>query len=313
MLVKDHKQEIRACLESLKGIDFHLVIGDCGSTDGTIPYCLGRGAKVIRIYGNDLSTARNRLMSMAETPWQMCLEPWETILSGKEQLIGWLTKGGPLIIRCPVLRDEVVTKEVRIWQRSSGIRFRNPVFEYLPETDSVYSDLWIYSPKPPDNPRLDKALKAWQEAQPAAPEPLYYEACAALAEGKHDDFLRLATRYLFMEKDLNCMSAVMARYYLALVQCYIVKTSEQALSNAMFCLGAKPTMAEFWCLAGDVFFQSREHARAKEFYQSAIIIGKRRRQDDAWPMHISKYEAYPQQMTDRCNQIMAATKIYVPQ
>ena len=122
------------------------MIGDCGSQDSTIPYCISKSAKVVRVYDKSLSQIRNYLMDITETPWHMCLEPWETLFSGKEQIANWLTTGGPPVIRCQVLRNEVITKEVRIWQRSSGIRFHNPIFEYLPDKDAVPGECAVCRP-----------------------------------------------------------------------------------------------------------------------------------------------------------------------
>ncbi len=282
-------------------MDVKLLVGDCGSRDGTIAYCLGLGAQVSRFY--DLSEARNDLAKRTQTAWQMYLEPWETILSGQELLRHWLEEGGPTVVRCPVLRDEVVTKEVRIWQRSAGLRFQNPVFEHLPDEGAVHADIWIYSPPQPTNEETSSRVKAWKDRHPTLAEPLYYEACLALASRQNLEFLRLAESYLFVEKNQASMSAIMTRYYMALVQCYVARNGGEAIRNALICLGARPTMAEFWCLVGDIFFQGRQYAKAKNFYESAIAIGERRRQDDAWPMEIAKYLDYPKEMIARCDEI----------
>ena len=139
---------------------------------------------------------------------------------------------------------------------------------------------------------------------------MYYEACTALADKNYNEFVRMATRYLFAEKDATSMSAIMTTYYLGIVQCYIHKVAEPSLSFAMRCLGNRPTMAEFWCLAGDIFFQHHEYARARHFYESARIIGQRRRQDDSWPMHVAKYDSYPTEMLGRCNEITSKSTTY---
>ncbi len=97
-----------------------------------------------------------------------------------------------------------------------------------------------------------------------------------------------------MERD--GMSATMTRYYYAMVK-LTQKAHKPALQNLNLCLCAKPLMAEFWCLMGDVYFYLLgKPDSAKEFYENAIVLGARRLQSDRWPMDFSKYRKYPERM-----------------
>ncbi len=81
----------------------------------------------------------------------------------------------------------------------------------------------------------------------------------------------------------------------------------------MVCLAKKPTMAEFWCLLGDVYYDAKDYDKAKEFYENAVILGSRRLKDDGWPMEISKYKEYPQKMIEACKKIKTSSKLYAAQ
>jgi hypothetical protein len=61
-------------------------------------------------------------------------------------------------------------------------------------------------------------------------------------------------------------------------------------------------MAEFWCLLGDIHYSLlKEYDKAYSFYDNAIFLGKKRLKSDLWPMEISKYSDYPEEMKKSCN------------
>ena len=51
---------------------------------------------------------------------------------------------------------------------------------------------------------------------------------------------------------------------------------------------------------------------ANEFYENALILGKKRLGSDRWPMDISKYEKYPKMMIDSCNKILSKNTDFIP-
>ena len=109
----------------------------------------------------------------------------------------------------------------------------------------------------------------WKKKKPLATEPIYYEACTLLVEKKWDSFLNVADHYIFTEKKPK-MALTMIRYYCAMVNCYVKKNYQKALEYLLPSIADKPTMAEFWCLLGDVFYAMKQYDKATTFYENAI-------------------------------------------
>ena len=90
------------------------------------------------------------------------------------------------------------------------------------------------------------------------------------------------------------MAVIMTRYYRAMVAGLARNKPREAIENLLVCLTARTTMAEFWCLLGDVFLASERGDMAKEFYRNAVDFGKGRDFGDPWPVQLSKYKDYPE-------------------
>lgn len=89
----------------------------------------------------------------------------------------------------------------------------------------------------------------------------------------------------------------MIRYYRALVNHHAGK-GHDATKDIIGCIVANPLMAEFWCLLGDIYCRDRPD-KAAEFYENGMILGEKRPKFDLWPMEISKYKKYPQEMMSK--------------
>jgi Tfp pilus assembly protein PilF len=87
------------------------------------------------------------------------------------------------------------------------------------------------------------------------------------------------------------------RYYLAQVS----SNTEEATKNIIYCLAQKPLMAEFWCLLGDCYNKMGMKNHAKEFFKTAIEMGKSRQTDDLYPIELSKYNEYPNKLLSLLN------------
>jgi tetratricopeptide (TPR) repeat protein len=96
----------------------------------------------------------------------------------------------------------------------------------------------------------------------------------------------------------------MIKYYSALIYFYINKDFASSVSNIIFCLEKNPTMAEFWCLLGDINFELKKYKKAFYFYENAIILGKLRVNDDELPVDIIKYKDYPEKMKINCKEYL---------
>lgn len=291
VLTKDNIKTIGSCLDSAGRAADEILVGDLGSKDGTREFCSESGARVVDIkFQGDMSEARNSLLSPG---LNMYLEPWEVISRGHGCLSG--LKGANAFY---VVQGGFVSKQVRLWD--SG-RFVNPVFERLAGGGgpTVRAGVVISSHSPPDSRSENTAAcRAWADRRPTSPEPHYYLACSLLAEGKTDEFINEAVRYLSMDREGGDSSLLM-NYYLARAEASRGMFHE-ASRRAVGCLSLRPTFAEFWCLLGDMFYARGRFAKAKDMYENARIIGSRRVSDDMFPIEVCKYGDYPISMEKKC-------------
>ncbi len=252
---------------------------------------------------------RNDIANKSNCEWHLVLEPWETIVSGHDAILKAIA-GPPALYRIMINHGDLITKEARLWHKSLNVRWHNPVFESLqPDKDAKTLPVLVAAQSNPHTQQQLEEVRAWRSEQPLSPEPLYYESCLLLSQGKYDEFISKATTYLF-----NChhmtMSVAVTRYYLAMVYCHIKKEPRQAAENLLVPLALKPLMAEFWCLLGDIhYFLSKEYHKAQAFYENAKTMGQDRKTADSWPIQLSKYGDYPNQMIDSCRSVIGNRKI----
>jgi hypothetical protein len=311
MLVKNNEKTIDFTLESLRpliDLNAQIVIGDLSCTDSTIKKCEAYNTQIVRLsLNNDRSKARNHLLDSFKSKWYLFIEPYETILTGIDSIISIITSTSRNAYKFNVLQGDVLSKQIRLWHKETNLKFKNPVFETL---EGQAEDTEIYVACGKNDPSLNLELaKNWQKQSPISIEPLYYIGFAYLAQNNWSTFLNYADMYLHQEKR-DSMSAIMTRYYYAMVKCYIEKDYQSALQHLLYCLMSKPLMAEFWCLLGDVYYEIKQYDKAQYFYENAIILGSRRLKSDDWPLEISKYKEYPQKKIDNCIEIKQSSKIY---
>lgn len=302
LVVKNHQETIASTLESLLPLKSRIVIADIGSSDATPDICKRYGIGVIRLSLNeDYSQVKNSLSSEG---WTMWVEPWETLLRGHEAILSAVREVKPYNFH--VLQEGVVTKQVRLWHSSLGLKFVNPVYETV-VADA--SDLPVYLHSAGTNVPEMKLIERWIEKCPLATEPLYYRACGLLVRKQWEEAIKAANHYIFQEKKPK-MSLTMTRYYCSMVSCYVKKDFQAAVNYLLPCLAERPTMAEFWCLLGDIYYAGKLFHKAKEFYHNALVLGTRRLKD-SWPLEISKYKEYPTKMMAACQSVNESIKGYV--
>jgi hypothetical protein len=263
-----------------------------------VEICEEYDAEVVRMPDSRRDDARNRLSELAGNGWNMFVEPWEVMTSGHQSIN---SMSGDLCY-ASIVQNGLLTKEIRFWKK--GRKFVNPVFEKISGGTDRQTAAFFYSSGRNDVEETLRLLNQWSVDQPTATEPCYYRACLALADGKYAEFLNLSHHYMALEKNQRSMSAVMNRYYYALVQVIHEKKVKSALQNLNLCICEKPLMAEFWCLTGDVFYHLlNKFSDARDFYENAMILGRHRLKTDKWPMDVSKYKSYPTKMITSCDQI----------
>jgi len=298
LLTKNNSLTVGKSIESIVSLNAKVVVGDLGSTDKTIDICEYYGVQVRRLAGMSRSEARNQL---TEDGWNMMMEPWEILSRGHQHARS--------ISECSyakIIREKTISKEIRFWEEGT---FINPIYERLDAETSHEANVVFYCIGQRDHKEDLKLIEEWKSREPFSSAPYYYQASALLALGQHDEFLKIANHYLFL--DSKSMSSVMTRYYLAYV--FLSKKEfRPALQNLNLCLCARPLMAEFWCLMADVYYHLlKKFDQAKEFYENALILGARRLSSDKWPMDISKYSKYPRMMIESCDKITENKSVYL--
>lgn len=243
-----------------------------------------------------------KLVELAKNDWILYLKGNEILLEVNE-----LDLVNEEIYGVMILQDDIIVKETRLWNRKyNKLKFKNPIFENLNADPTKILDILIYQ----DKITYDvKKIDQWRQNNPLAIESYYYKAFIALGERKFTEFKSLISHYLFNSQKID-VAYVMARYYLAVVET-AEKNAEAAIKNIILCLIENPIMAEFWCLLGDILVMSEKFEKAITFYENAMILGSKRLKLDMYPVHISKYETYPKDMTAKCKNLLTNSKNYL--
>lgn len=307
ILTKNNEKTIEKAINSLKPLNCHIVVADMGSSDQTIQVARSLKVETTWMPLTNYSELRNRIADESNTEWHMYLEPWEMLVQGHQEIIN-LEFGD--FFHIPVVRNSIISKEIRLWRKRSKVKFVNPVFERLNVEDGMDVQAVIYSGGERDRDETLTLLEDWKANEPTVNDPYYYQACLLLSEGKYEEFLRVSSHYMFIEPN-DSMPSVMNRYYYAMVELCHKKRVKPTLQNINLCLCAKPLMAEFWCLIGDVYYHLiHDFDKAKQFYQNAIILGRHRLKSDKWPMDVAKYNTYPTKMIESCDKILESSGLY---
>jgi hypothetical protein len=301
ILTKNNAKTILKTLESIETLEANVIVGDLGSTDITIDLCETSGVSVEKLGDIGRNEARNRLTRKG---WNMALEPWEVIVQGHQRV----HQQQGCCSYVSILNQKILTKELRFW--TPRMRFLNTTFESLAAETERESGVILYSSNQRDPKEDLRLIERWKQKLPLAPQPYYYQACVELSQGKYDQFLQTANHFLFMGSSAS-MSTTMTRYYMAYVYLTHKKKARPALQNLNLCLCARPLMAEFWCLLGDVYYHLlHQFEDSKRFYENAMILGGRRLKTDKWPMDLTKYKEYPKKMIASCQGLIKGSSFY---
>lgn len=292
ILIKNNIQTIQNCLDSIKCLNAKILFGNLGSEDGTFDICKNYG-NVFDTDG-DFDNIRNNLVNLSETDWQFYINPWEKIVSGQEQIL-WATVQEDNAFNIYSIQESVILNQTRLW-RKNKCKFVQPVYESLEpqatkQISAVISGSGSYETR--------NKLIEWKKTNPNSSIVDYYLALDYLMEDNYDLFIDSAEIFLFKARDVN--SVILIKYYLAMVYLFVKRNPERAYRQLFYCLVKNPTLAEFWCLLGDIFFAKNQHKRSLAFYENAIIFGKRRK-PDTLPIEVLKYKDYPEKMIIKCNE-----------
>lgn len=306
MIVKNNESTIEDCISSFESINCNFLIADLGCGDKTIENIDKKKAKIIRLScKDDMSELKNNMIQQTDSEWILFIEPWEKIIIGQENILK-AACGKPEIYSFNIIQGDILSKEIRLWHRSKNLCYKNPVFETIEKT-SIALDVYVSCKG--SRPVEKRVISQWINKNPLSPDPFYYMACWELTNNNWDSFINYAELFLHQQKK-KTMSTYMTEYYLSMIQCYVKKNYQNAMQHIFSCIIKNPTMAEFWCLLGDIHCAVKQYEKAIDFYDNAIILGSRRKINSEWPMEISKYKQYPEKMIESCKKIMLNTKVY---
>ncbi len=310
LLTKNNQTTIDAALQSISWLKGPIIVGDMGSNDKTIEICRRYNTVVVPVvFQDNYSRAKNKLLDSGESLWQLYVEPWEQILTGHRAIIEAAADTKPHAYYLQILTGQTIAKEIRLWNKQ--LRFTNPVFENVTDSQAnLLEPVIIHSKGGIDKNETERLLSFWKKADPISNEPYYYQAYQFLQNKKYREFASLAEQYITTSK--KGISAVMIRYYLAMVNLHVLGNSDKAIRNIIECIAARPLMAEFWCLLADLHYKTNDYKKAISLYENAIILGSKRLKDE-WPIEIPKYEEYPQKMINSCQSILQHTKVFASQ
>jgi tetratricopeptide (TPR) repeat protein len=306
ILTKNNQDTVKSTLESLQILNPRILVGDLGSTDGTLSILKKFNVEILNIRESDRSQARQILAEKGDNDWNLWIEPWEIIFQNPKSYQN--IKKDFAYVR--IINNQIFNWELRLWRKNC--RFANPIFETIEENDADICGLIISSKGGLDMHDTLINLEKWKKNEPLNFKPYYYQSCLLLSGGNYDEFLKVVEHYLFLDKS-SSVSSTMARYYYALVLMTHKKSVKAALQNINICLCVNPLMAEFWCLMADVYYHLLNNfSIAKEFYENAIILGSHRLTFDKWPMDITKYNKYPNKMIKSCEDILKNKANFIP-
>jgi len=90
LIVRDEQDNLGDCLASLSAFADTVVVGDTGSTDGTVALAEAAGAEVHRIdWPDSFAAARNHALDLAQSDWALVIDADEWIDAGGEHLRAW--------------------------------------------------------------------------------------------------------------------------------------------------------------------------------------------------------------------------------
>jgi len=298
IITNNNANTIEKTLESIDKIKAEKIVIDRGSTDKTLDICKKFNVKIAQSNEYDLSKIRNEYSK----DLNFYINPWEVLISGHEYLQN--TEESSKIY---IFQNEVITKDLRIWTNE---KFTNPIYEIIINKNAKLQSEIILSSKDAPDDRKEKLsfLKKWNAEKPFDSDVYYYLACCCLSLRDYKNFFKYCEEY-YMREDKLTASYIMMKYYCSQVNLHLGNI-KKSIEDILYCISFKPEMSEFWCLLGDNYYKQTQYKKSKEFYSNAIIVGKKRKNNDDYPIEIKKYKEYPEKMIENINKILKDINLY---
>ena len=214
---------------------------------------------------DDMSLNKNKFIKKLDCEWFLFIEPYERLINGKD-IIKEIISSNEGVYKFLSIDNGVITKTIRLFHKKSNCFFENPIYESVFSREAKDTNILISSENKNIENEYEK-IKKWKQEDKFSSYPIYYESCFYLKNENYDEFIKTSEKYFFMEKNHDLPSYTMLKYYQAFVFFYKKNDIKKSFQNLMFCIEKNPTMAEFWCLLGDINFELRKYKKAYYYYE----------------------------------------------
>lgn len=295
LVTKNNEKTIKSCLESLNDIkNKEIYYTDLGSTDSTEKY-LKKFNRIEKI-SNKIYENKNNLIKNINENKIFFINPFEEMINGYDEIEKIIQKDKNFKVL--VLNEEIINKSVRIINKN--VFFQNEIYEEIYDKNSDVCNILLKVNKESNVDIKEEEIISWINKNRTNPKPYYYMACHQIKNKNYIEFKKYSDRYIFLENNKNLPSIIMTKYYQSLIDLHVFKNFKNSINNIIFCIDKMPTMAEFWCVLGDINFKLNKYQKAIYFYENAITLGEKRKSNDEFSIEIKKYKIYPNKMIDLC-------------
>ncbi len=301
MIVKNEENNIRRCLNSIRGIVDEIIIVDTGSTDNTKEICALYTDKVYDFeWIDDFSAARNYSYGLAAKDYILWLDADDFLLPEDRVKLKKLKETLNPQINTVMMnyntgldfQGNVIFSyyRERLTKRECNFKWNEPVHEYLlTEGPFLETDICITHGKIPGETSSDRNLKIYEKKlsnlEFLSPRGTYYYA-RELKD--HDNFLEASRQFeLFLDTDLGWLEDNISACS-ELAKCYLKLNQDK---RALACLFRSfiycAPRAEICCQIGYYYQEKMDYETAAFWFQFILSLKKPKQcwgflQHDCW-------------------------------
>lgn len=297
LIQNEEEKNINKCINSLKNIENKKIYytNVCGFNNKILS-----NYNEIKPISSNICENKNNLIKNIKEDWILSIEPWEEVINGHKS-INQIINNEKESHKVMVIDNEIINKSIRIFKKNNF--FQNEIYEEIYDKKSKVSNV-IFKKNEHFIEKEKEKIENWVKKNKTNPKPYYYLSCYYLKNKEYIDFKKVSEKYLFLEENKSLPSVVMTKYYQSLVNLHVYKNYKNSINDIIYCLDNNPSMAEFWCLLGDINFKLNKHQKAIYFYENAIMFGEKRKSDDEFSIEVKKYKTYPEQMIKKCKELI---------
>jgi hypothetical protein len=297
IVIQNEEEKINKCLNSLKNIENKKIYytNTCDFKNKALS-----NYNEIKPINSNICENKNNLIKNIKEDWILLIEPWEEIINGHKS-INQIINNEKESHKVMVVDNEIINKSIRIFKKNNF--FQNEIYEEIYDKKSKVSSV-VFKKNEHFIEKEKEKIENWVKKNKTNPKPYYYLSCYHLKNKEYIEFKKTSEKYLFLEENKTLPSVVMTKYYQSLVNLHIYKDYKGSINDIIYCLANNPSMAEFWCLLGDINFKLNKHQKALYFYENAIMFGEKRKSDDEFSIEVKKYKTYPEQMIKKCKELI---------